>query len=65
MRQISNRLKKLVEIEHQRTPSKPVDAFMLSVSIMTVFAGLAQLFDFYSDIVVLYVIYVASDKAKS
>ena len=41
MKQIANRLKKMVEIENKRTPVKPVDIFMVIISILGVFGGFA------------------------
>jgi len=39
---------------------KSIDFFMLLISVLNVLSGLLQLFDFYSDIAVLYVVYRAS-----
>lgn len=41
MKQLANRLKKLVEIENKRTPSKPVDKFMFMISFGQVLGGFA------------------------
>ena len=41
MKQLANRLKKSVEIENKRTPSKPVDKFMFLISFGQVLGGIA------------------------
>lgn len=51
-------------MERGFTPTKSADVFAFIVSAMTVLSGLAQLFDFYSDILVLIVVYVAGFKSS-
>lgn len=60
MAQTANQLKKMIEIENKRTPTRPLNPFMIIIAMQQVLGGYLQLFDFYSDIIVIYIIYMAS-----
>lgn len=62
MKQASNSLTKLVQIEQKLTPTKPSDIFQVLIAASEVLAGKSQILDFYADVIMLYVIYLASQR---
>ena len=60
MGQMATRLKKMVEAENQIEVPNPVSFMQVLIACNTVVGGYFQLFDFYADIMVIYVIYKAS-----
>lgn len=60
MKQISKQLSKYVHVERKMSPIKHVDFIMFIMAFLKVLSGYAQLFDFYSDIGLLYLIYIHS-----
>ena len=64
MKQVANRLKRLVEVENKMFSPMPIDFVQVLIATVVVFGGFAQLFDFYMDIIVLSNVYFESFKIK-
>ena len=60
MKQIANNLTKLISIERKQIPIRPADFFTFFITLSEVLSGLSKIFDFFSDIFMLWVIYYAS-----